>query len=282
MKTPYGIEDIEMLLSDRKKFEEFIYTPLDEALYELGERKKNKELEDRVKKIISRVPEALMDGPKAVLFRQLVTPNYEVRRFTSIVDLMDDFKPLFWEYYSDKFTSNNEWKHSLGKLKFFVGIGKKNGIKLETLNVIEFNDYVGKKISEVKTLIGQSLVDFHHALFEKTYPSFVKKEFFDASNWFSENGGTAKDYYKPFLSLFVQNGILFENFILDVKELTFTREVFLPAFINVLKETGKKPIIVALEPTELEDNVFWMCHPLNSKEIIEKELMSTDRVADNL
>lgn len=272
MNPLYRIEDIDLLLSDRKKFEEFVYTSLPDAIKEIELRKEDEGLTESVGKLVSEIPEPLKKGPKAVLFRQLATPNYEVRRFVSIIDLIDNLKPLFWEYHSDKFTSNNEWKHSLGKLKFFAGIGKKNGVKLETVNVIEFNDYVGKKIAEVKTFFGQSLIDFHHDLFDKTYTNFVEKEFFDASVWFSQNGGSASDYYEPFLSLFVKNAILFENFILDVKELSFTREVFLPAFIRVYEKTGKKPIIVALEPTELEDDVFWLCHPIESRVVVQKNL----------
>ncbi len=268
-KPEYGVEDIDALISDRKKFEDFVYTPVGEAVVELKNRGNDRELAKKISNLVESIPEPLRKKPKAVLFRQLATPNYEVRRFVSIVDLIDGLDPLFWEYYNDKFTSNNEWKHSLGKLMFFCGFGKKNGIKIENENVIEFNQFVGKKISEVKTLWGQSLVEFHHNLFESTYESFTQKEFFDASDWFRENGSMAKDYYKPLITLFVQNAILFENFILDVKELSFTRDVFLPAFIKTFEDTGYKPLIVALEPTELEDDVFWLCHPVDSKKVVD-------------
>lgn len=266
MESEYGIEDIDELVNDRKKFEAFVYTPIDEAVAELDRRRKDVNLVKKVNDFLDwDIPEPLRNGPRAVLFRQLATPNYEVRRFLNIVRLVDSLPPLFWEYYNDKFTSNNEWKRSLGKLFFFGGVGKMGGSKIENINVIEFNKYVGKKISEVRTLWNQSLVEFHHKLFDETCKSFINNEFYDASDWFSKNGEVAKNYYVPFMSLFVQNAILFENFILDVKERTFTRDIFLPAFIKIFQETGYKPLIVALEPTELEDDVFWLCHPKDSK-----------------
>ena len=77
-----------------------------------------------------------------------------------------------------------------------------------------------------------------------------------------------------FLGLFLQNAILFENFILDYKELEFTKEVFLPAFIEIYKRFGIKPLIVALEPTNLEWEIFWMCHPFESKKVVDGRLKS--------
>jgi hypothetical protein len=60
--------------------------------------------------------------------------------------------------------------------------------------------------------------------------------------------------------------------MLDVKELTFTKEVFLPAFLRIFNETGKKPMIIALEPTEIESEVFWMCHPAETMSLVEDKL----------
>jgi len=120
------LEDIPKILADRELFEKTVYTPLPEALEELKKRRIDKSLEKQVLEILNNnIPEPLKDSPKAVIFRQLITPNYEVRRFVSIIDGLGGIGPLFWEYHDDKFTSNNEWKHSLGKMKFYNGKGKK-------------------------------------------------------------------------------------------------------------------------------------------------------------
>lgn len=262
---------IEALLKDRARFNDYIYTSLDEAVTELDLRWKDENLEKKISAYIDTdIPEVMKVEPKAVIFRQLVTPNYEIRRFMIIPDVLK-IKPLFWEYHDDKFTSNNPIKHSLGKLPVHMGIGKKGGIKLNFKNVIEFNQSNGKKIHEVKTLWNQSLIDFHHEMLEKVFPG-AEKYVFNASEWFHKNKGNAKDYYRNYVALFVRNGILFENFVLEGDELEFTRNIFLPAFIEAYEKTGKKPLIVALEPTEIEGDYFWVCHPPEALDFIEAKL----------
>jgi hypothetical protein len=261
--------DTEYLLQNPEAFNSFIYTTLDEAILELDRRWKDKTIPDYVP-----IPSSIAKGGKAVLFRQLITSNYEARRFVNIVDATN-LEPLFWEYHTDKFTSNNEWKHSLGKLFFYEGIGKLGGRKINTLNIIDFNTYNGKKILEVKTLWNESLIDFHHSLYESCFKS-LQGQVYDASAWFKENGGTANKYYESFISLFIKHGILFENFMLNEKEIGFTSEIFLPAFIEVYKKTGLKPLIVSLEPTDIEGDHFWMCHPQKDKAFVEEKFSTLD------
>ncbi len=263
--TENALPSIDLLISNREVFNSFIYTPLEEALAELDKRRNDESIQVDIK-----APLALQGEAKAVMFRQLVTPNYEIRRFLSLLDSIK-LKPLFWEYHNDKFTSNNEWKHSLGRLFFYHGRGKQGGAKIDSKNAIDFNLANGRKISEVKTITGESLIDFHHHLFSRRFPD-LDLEFFDASEWFHHNGEVAKDYYKSFLALFVKDAILFENFMLDEKELSFTRDIFLPAFIEVYRSTGLKPLIVSLEPTDIEGDRFWICHPHEDKEYILNRL----------
>lgn len=258
-------DEREALINDRDRFNEFIYTPLEDALVELQRR-----WQDPTVKGAQAVPQPLAEGFRAVLFRQLVTSNYEVRRFVSIVDSLH-LRPLFWEYYADKFTSNNEWKHSLGKLFFYEGRGKQGGMKLKSKNVVDFNKVNGKPFSDVQTLWGQPLIEFHHELYQSRFRN-LDGNHFDASDWLSENGKTALSYYESFLSLFLKHGILFENFMLDAKEFEFTRDVFFPAFCRVYAQTGLKPLVVALEPTDIEGDQFWICHPDDDREFVEAKL----------
>lgn len=267
-------KEIEELVSNKQAFSEFIYTSLEDAVKELSLRQGDEKIKQYINEfLVAGVPEPFKDKKCAVLFRQIATPNYEVRRFVSIVDALGkEFKPLFFEYLEDKFTDNNEWKYSLCKMSFFAGKGKKGGSKIDRLNIIDFNAFKGKKFSEITTFWGQKLGDFHRELIKRTYSHFDAGSFYDASDWFAQSGGHAKDYYTHFLKLFLQNGILFENFMIDEKELSFTKEVFLPAFMKVLKDTGKKPLIVALEPTDIEGDEFWMCHPHTSIEYVKAKL----------
>lgn len=269
--------DIEKLVQDHDAFDRFVYTPPEEAVAELKRRRKDQAVHNKILAWLGDdVPPPLIRGPHAVAFRQLTTSNYEIRRFFSLIDAIEGLDPLFFEYLEDKFTSNNEWKHSLGRLFFFAGKGKKGGSRIDSLTVVDFNKANGKKLSEVVTLWGQSLVDFHHEFFKTRYRD-ADAAFFDASSWFKHHGPTPLSYYRSFLMLFIEHGILFENFLIDEKELDFTRDIFLPAFIAVMEETGKKPLIVNLEPTEIEGDRFWMCHPSEDKEFVLEKLSTVAR-----
>ncbi len=271
---PKTEREIEELLSDRKKFDEFIYTPLEEALSEIKNRKDDKNLIQYVNKILPNgVPLIMKDQKSAVLFRQVASPNYELRRFLSLVDGADGLTPLFFEYHNDKFTDNNDLKYYLGMMPFYNGKGKKGGEKINYLKIIDFQSSRGKPIKDVKTRWGQSLSAFHKGLFKEAFGSKITDTmFFDASEWFNGNGNKAKTYYKKFLTLFLKDGVLFENFMINEPERSFTKEVFLPAFIEIYKETKTKPLIVALAPTEIESNIFWFCLPGDSYSQIQSRL----------
>ena len=201
------------------------------------------------------------DSKKIALGRHISSPNYEMSRFMSAADALE-CTPIIIEYHHDKFTSNNLTKHRLARMGFHSGRGRGGGVNIQYRNIVDFNTFNGKPFCEIKTRWGQNFVDFHHEIFLMKYP-LLKKErgsFFDASYWLQTNGGCAKKYYKSMLSLFVRNAILFENYSLQGEELGFVKEIFLPAFFDVWKKTTKKPLIVALEPTEIEDDEFWLCY----------------------
>jgi hypothetical protein len=129
----------------------------------------------------------------------------------------------------------------------------------------------GRRISELKTLWGEGFVEFHHEFLHERFPHLRDKHV-DISSWLKESGSGAKDYYQKFFTLFLKDGILFENFLLDKKELNFTKEIVLPAIINIEKATGKKPLIVALEPTKHEGDKFWNSYPPNTIDFVNNKL----------
>ncbi len=262
--------DIDELVNDREAFNAFVYTNINEALVELKSRWIDEDLAKKVSDYLhDDIPEHIAEGFKVVFFRSLLTPNYELRRFMMIPDFLS-LEALFWEIRDDKFTLNNQLKYYLGKIGIFQGTGKKGGSKIHFESIIDFNESHGKKINEVKTLWGQSLLDFHSELLLRTYPK-IAPQVHDISEWLHKGGRSAKEYYADVIALFVRHGILFENFILDGDELDFIKTVFLPSFIDVWEKTGKKPLIVALEPTDIEGDVFWMCHTPEILEIIKQK-----------
>ncbi|HYC83373.1 MAG TPA: hypothetical protein VEB60_02415 [Candidatus Paceibacterota bacterium] len=250
---------------EREHFNEAVYSTLQEAKNALLERRDNQDIKEP-----DFLPEVLRSEPYAVIFRHIATPNYELRRFISSAELAG-LKPLILEYTEDRFTSLNEWKRSLGKICLHQEPDGLSHPRSENKSVIDFNDNNGKPISQAKTLWGQSLTEFHHELFLKSFPGLANN-IFDLSDWVKQNGSDPKTYYKRFLSLFIKNGILFENFLLNQEEINFTKNVILSALEEIKEETGLKPLIVPLEPIDIECEKFWLCHPLTEKEYITERI----------
>ncbi len=255
--------DIEKLVTNRETFNDFVYTSIGEAAKELQKRWDDKNTENIIDELLdSDIPQELKDGFRLVLLRHIITPNYEIRRFLHIAEMVDSFKPLIGEYATDKFVPSNKSKRFLGKITFYKGRDKNGCIKTEKIDLIDFDEAKNKQISKVKTLWGENLVDFHHDLFFKTYKKLGKEDTFNVSSWYHNHGPGADKYYFYLLLLFIRHGLMFENFILEDKyEKEFIKNIFLPAFIKVMQITGKKPLIVALEPTEVEGDKFWLCYP---------------------
>lgn len=253
--------DVLSIVSNRKLFDETIYTPLEAAWDELVSRRHDTNLVRKVEEFLGGdIPEPFQKEAFAVLFRNLATPNYEMRRFVSLINGYGKLRPLAFEYTADKFTSNNELKKMLGKMYFAHSLGRKGGMNLDSINIINFVESDGKLIKEVMTTWEQSLVDFHHEFLHHCYPE-MPIDLYDASTWLKSKGKKAADYYSAFFTLFITHGILFENMMLDEKEYSFAKDVFVPSFLSVLEKFGVKPLIVALEPTDIEGDKFWMCYP---------------------
>lgn len=273
---PPTAADIPRILSDRKLFDKVLYMPLEEAWAELERRRQDPELMKEVVRLLDEdIPFPLLTEPKAVLFRHVLTPNYETRRFISLVNGFGKIKPLFWEYYADKYTPNNELKRTIGRLFFFHGKGKKGGMRIDSKNIIDFNTANGQQISALKTVWGQNFVEFHHQFFNDCFREMPNTTF-DASRWFSENGKSSEGYYEAFMLLFICHGILFENMMLDDSEIEFAKNVFLPSFLSVYEKLGVKPLIVALEPTDIEGDHFWMCYPGVDKQYVENKIAAKE------
>ena len=266
-------EQIEFLCNNKRDFDKLIYTPVEEAVNELKLRQANNALEDYTRRILGDdIPEIIKCRKSMVLFRHVATLNYEIRRFLIGADaLSDDLKPIIFEYLSDSFNNRNAWKFSLGKISLHKGLDKNKKQIFECKNIIDMNSSNNKPLHSVVTHWKQPLVDFHHEIFSRGFPH-LKDNVFDLSTWLHKFGDNPKDFYKPFFTLFLKHGILFENYLFNKEEALFTKTVILPIILEISKESGVKPLIVALEPTEIEDDPFWMSHPHHEKEFIESRM----------
>jgi len=262
-----SIGDYNTIMSDRNIFNQIVYTPLSEALKLLNERQKDPVLMAKVEKLLhGNIPDICRKNKCGIMARQIATPNNENRMFISIAQ-ENNLTPVFFEYFDDKFTSNNKYKHSLGRIHIYKGKDKKGNEKLEKINIIDFNKYNGKKLKDVKTLWGESLVDFHKKLF-KLY-DLDGFYFYNELDWYKKNNEKSIDFYYNFFILLTCYGILFENYLISKdSEGDFTKNIVLTTIEKVVNLTGVKPLIVPSEAFDLETDDFWICHlPKIKKEI---------------
>lgn len=258
----------EEIISDRSLFNKAVYTHLSDALRLLEERRNDPELVEKVLSLLKNdIPNSLLRKKCAIHFRQIATPNEEGRRFVSLA-LESNLQPVFFEYYNDKFTSNNEFKHSLGQLRIHGGVNKRGEYPSEKNTIVDFNKHNGKKLKEVSTLWDEPLVDFHRRLFGVYGVEESRLDFFDASTWFETHGKNASEYYTDFFLLFTCFGVLFENFLLDGTEGEFSKNVVLPAIANVYELTGLKPLIVPILPIDTEKDEHSISYDVIIKSII--------------
>ncbi len=255
-----SIGDYNTIMSDHNIFNQVVYTPLSEALIILEERQKDPILMAKIEKLLKgNIPEILKIKKCGIMARQLATPNYENRAFISIAN-DNNLHPVFFEYFDDKFTSNNKYKHSLGQLHINNRVDKNGDDVIEKINIIDFNKNNGKKINEIKTLWNESFVDFHKKLFGLY--NLYNFSFFQETDWYEKRDEKPIEFYTNFFLLISCYGILFENFTssIDDPEGKFSIDVVLPALEIVTNLTGIKPLIVPIPPMDLESDDLWYSH----------------------
>ena len=263
---------IEYLMLHSDAFDAFVYTPWREALQELSFRKNNVIIEEHIKKILpGGLPELMKDRRCMVLCRNVATPNFEARRFLTCADVFSELEPIILEYTDDRYVGANDIKKSLGRLCFYFGRNNHGQPKTKHLNIIDLDRSNGKRISSINTIWEESLVDFHHSLFREVFP-YMHNNIQNASTWIRSIGSSAPEYYKAFLSIFLKNAILFDNFLTTTNEAKLTREIILPAIIHIKKSTGFKPILVALDPIHTEGDSFWLSYPPETKIAVDKKM----------
>lgn len=255
-----------------------MYTPLEEAKEEVWKRWNDADLRRRVMAFAADLPEVLLKGPKAIIFRQLATPNFELLRFSELAQEVA-LKPLCLEYKSDKFCTRNPDKVLLGKMIFHNGTGKNGGIKTVSTKVINFEDNDMKSFKEIKTVWEEGFIAFHHRIISHSLEHIQYK---DNTAWFRKMGPKPSVYYHHFLSFFICHGILFENFLDDGDEGVFTREIVRPAFQRIAKHFGLKPLVVRLLPEESETDPYWCWYPGHLEADVKKLMdgSSTGQVAE--
>lgn len=248
-----------------------LFMPIPDILDELKSRRKNPKLKKNVRENMGDIPEQLLKEfslPRAVLFRQVGTPNHEFFRFLSLAKRMR-LKPLVLEYHGDKFVAaRNQYKRSLGKLPIYKGRAANGTDIFQYHTIVDFARMEGKTFQDVRLLDGSSLIEYHHHLISKLSKLNSDKYTQDITRWLEHLGTTARDYYENFLYLFIRDGVLFENYFSTPHERPFVEKVILPAFEKTHHIFGVKPLIVQLVPPHGETRLFWDSYPRKATRMI--------------
>jgi hypothetical protein len=241
-----------------------LYSTKEEVISELKRRWADKDLDKKIENFLNKnIPAPFLSGPRAVLPRNLITPDNEFDTFyKKAIEL--ELKPIGFEYLNDIFITTSHGKACLAKMIFFDGI-KDNKIKTHNVRSIDLSGInEGKKFNDIKTLWNEDFVSFHHRILKNKY----NIEVFDASSWLQTMGGKPQKYYVPYLLLLATKNVLFEN-LETGREEKFFNEIFLPAFEFIKKEFGLKPLIIPIAPADDMENIFWWSYPKDIENMIK-------------
>lgn len=260
-------------MSEDQDILEEIYTPFSQLEKEIERRSNDHALVERVRLFWKEHPFPYsFEGPRAIFNREIITPNREMQYFMDLVSSLN-MEPLLLEYPAGKFVNKNKNKYFLCKLLFSKEKATMFDDTKATCRVVDFNIWEGKPLSDVKTIWGDSLIETHRELLESVYPS-VSKNIVNITDWFNTTRHITEYYYLYFMSLFICDGVLFENFMLsDESEREFFFEKILPSFRKATEIFGVKPLIFPLLPIEHEKDPFWYSHDHNQQHVIKKKMI---------
>jgi hypothetical protein len=241
--------------ADARKAIDSLYTPLDEALELLRQRRADEKLRAAVSNFhYAHPPDFLPNVPCAFWTRHISTPNSEFSLFVSTVSTTG-LQPLCLEYPADIFVACNHDKYHLCRPFFEVRPKHFRGLR-----IIDDFGFDGRRLCDFRLMNGMSLPSFHHALLTHAFPGF-ERHLRDYSHWFSA-ARRAEDCYLHYLALFIFDGILFDNFVsADPEERRFACRKVQPCFAKAVETFGVKPLIVRLLPTDTENDEHWRAHP---------------------
>ncbi len=217
------------------------YYDLNEAVAELRWRQKDAGLISKVASVVG-ADCPYYFGENGFLARQVATCRLEDVDFLHRCSRVG-LNPVWVEYLQDRFTVRNPDKNRLCKIPVFLGYGRNGGIKTLVYRLVANpSQWEEAAISFMKTDGGESLVSFHHRLWQAV---IGKGEIRDASIWYRRLGGRAKDYYFAYLAAMTVNGVLFEDFEGNEPGLVaFRNEIVGPAYGRALEVVGLPPLIV--------------------------------------
>lgn len=246
------------------------FTPLEEAVAEIHKRRGDEELVKKVYAYLNGdIPEHFTkEQPILYLSRHIATPNYEALRF---IELCKPYNlPLvIGQDKKGKFVSHNELKKALGKMPVTKGISRRQDEIIENFTIVDFSQAQGVSFQELQTRNGGNFVEFHNNLFQYIYPNEI--EIVDESAWVDRNHrDDLEKQYKKLFALLCVYGVMFESY--PESETSLVQSALAPAFAEIEKVIGVKPLIVENIDSELELTRDWNGYPSVLYQFIKNDL----------
>lgn len=218
------------------------YISLEEAVKELRNRQAKMVGWNKVQKIIgTKCP--LPVGTYGFLWRHVATSRWEDIQFARRCEEWN-LKPIWGTFIHDQFLTRNPSKTRIGRVKWREKVGLCKAWVIDPI-VCE-----GLSFSQIKTIWGEGLIEFHKCFRETINLPTNQHSVIDLSKWV-QSFGKASDYYFPLMSFMTVGGIYFESFETvgvngspqrDLKR--FKEEVVIPAIEKVEEFLGMQPLIV--------------------------------------
>ncbi len=260
----------------RHRYTEDLITPFTKACKELQRRRSDPAIWQRVEKYLNNdIPEYFKGDPVLYLCRHVASPNIQTLRFIKRFKTRG-MKTIIGQDSKDLFVSHNQLKKSLGKLPICTGVYSKHGKIIEQfqkISIIDFNQWNGKPLGDVRTKWGESLVSFHNGLFSKLAKDAVHIQ--EDASWVDRyNRGDLLAEYKKVLALFLVHGIMFEDYPTEDSPIEegFVTDILRPAMQHVEQELGLKPLIAPLVPLGLMSTEVWEGYPPQVLDIVREKM----------
>lgn len=191
-----------------------------------------------------KIPHIIHTGDAGFFARQLASFRYEDLVFQQMCHKAG-LTPVWLPYEADRFSDQSSLKRSYVRPLFCTGRGKNGGLQTRKRRLVpDMQAILGKRLNEIIIHDGTSLVDFHRQLHSRHSGGAVQ----EVSGILTQIGNP-RAYYRFDMSLYIAHGILFEDFHggeSGQKLNRFTTQIFEPAFQEVARIFGVKPLIVQM------------------------------------
>ncbi len=230
-------------LADRMS--EIRYTPVEQALELLRERRRDRAL---VKQIVAElggdIPSYLLEHDCFVLPRHISTPNNEALYVLEQAERYGT-TAIFSQDLSDTFTSVNNLKRRLARPEICTVENRQRTYR--KIDLVDVPKAEGLPLKDVRTRDGRLLAQVHNDLFAAVDSKALR--IVDDAGWIDRNcRGHLSQHYARHLMLFIAHGIVFEEF--DNPSDKHLKEAILwPIISGMMDRFGYYPLIVHSGPS---------------------------------